>query len=129
MSEENEFDIREEVKVSDLEEDEQKYEQEHARLINHIKQCKIDSTKEEIKKDITVEEFNKYKLDFSNVMKELNETYDELDIITNQLSVSDKSDELCSRLENCRLKLNSSKNKLNNNIYCNSTMLIARCLP
>ncbi len=136
---ESDFDIRNEVTADQLNEDETKTEEEQRKIIEHIKKSQealIENEKQssnETKEDLE-KEFNRYKTTFSSLIKEFVTIHEDIDHITVQIEISLRKKD-CKLIEKYneemkekRLLLKIKVNELNNNIYNNTTTIVAKLL-
>ena len=135
----NEFDIREQVTPEQMQAEEEKAEDDQKKVIEHIKNRQKElNEQEESSKNVTKQElekeFDKYKKNFSNLIKELTLIHEQIDHTTVEIEVAlRKGDTKTIENQNEVLKekrviLRSQVNDLNNNIYNNTTTLISKLL-
>ena len=135
----SEFDIREEVTPEQLTEDETKTEEDQRKIIEHIKKSQealIENEKHLLcqTKDELELQFNKYKSAFSFLIKELITIHEDIDHLTVQIEIALRKEDYKAinkyneTLQEKRVLLRNKVNELNNNIYNNTTTIVAKLL-
>lgn len=135
----NEFDIREQVTPEQMQAEEEKAEDDQKKVIEHIKNRQKElNEQEESSKNVTKQElekeFDKYKKNFSNLIKELTLIHEQIDHTTVEIEVALRKGDIKTIenqnevLKEKRAILRSQVNDLNNNIYNNTTTLISKFL-
>ena len=134
----NEFDIKETITPEQMGEDEKKIDEDQKKLEEHILKCKDirnrDNTNLPFNLKNTSLLFENYKKKFVEINKNMNEIVIEIDNIHILMSLSiEKGDFKNIEKYNDDLKkqvqlLKSNNNILSNELYMNSTCIIADCL-
>ena len=139
LDNDEEFDIREEVKLEHLDEDEEKNDQDQKKVVEHIKTQKELLQKQHldrekcITKDKLSKDFNSYKVSFNQITKKLTSCYERIDDLRTHIDISIKKKSLTdiekhnNELDTERQNLRSIINELNS-IYITSTTVTADCL-